>query len=82
MDKNNTKKRRSTFEKAPTPNLKTPEVSSPSGRRSARQSTGTESVTEMLGAMKNGMNNEEMKQSLMAVLDKRVQEKGKHYFYV
>jgi hypothetical protein len=30
----------------------------------------------MLGAMKDGMNSEEMKQSLMSVLDKRVKEKG------
>ncbi|XP_045187094.2 nucleolar and spindle-associated protein 1-like [Mercenaria mercenaria] len=78
IGENNTKNRRSTFEKVPTPNLKTPEIESPMRRRSGRQSAGSsQSVTEMLGAMNGDMNDEEMKQSLLSVLDKNVQDKAK-----
>lgn len=70
----NSTSRRSTFEKAPTPDLKTPEIEATQTRRSSRNSTGTSpAIKEMLGAMKSDMTDEEMKQSLMFVLDKKAQ---------
>lgn len=70
------KKRRSTFEKPPT--LKTPEIppNSCEKRRSGRLSSSSPAVKEMLGAMRSDMNDDEMKNSLMSILDKNVQEKG------
>ncbi|KAL4237452.1 Nucleolar and spindle-associated protein 1 [Mactra antiquata] len=78
-DQQPAKKRRSTFEKAPTPDLKKPEIEARSTekRRSGRLSSSSPVVKEMLGAMKSDMNDEEMKSSLLSILDKNVQEKVK-----
>ena len=79
-----TKRRRSTFEKAPTPDLKTPKVKeTPVEQKQSttrKKSPRSPGVKEMLGAMKSEMSDKEMKESLLSVLDKNVQDKCMYSF--
>ncbi|WAR19348.1 NUSAP-like protein [Mya arenaria] len=73
-----TKKRRSTFEKAPTPGVKTPDINSPKSRQSRGSSSGNSpGVKDIVGVMKGDMTDQEMKDSLMSAIDKKVHDKVK-----
>ena len=75
------KKRRSTFDKAPTPELNSPVVKSPGRRQSGRKNDGRKSqspsVKTVLDKMDSNMTDQEMKDSLMSAIDEKVKEKGK-----
>ncbi|KAH3844355.1 hypothetical protein DPMN_086613, partial [Dreissena polymorpha] len=68
------KNRRSTFEKAPTPGIKTPEVFSPA----PDADEASPGVDDMLRVMKSDMSSQEMKEALMTAIDKKVHNKLKN----